>query len=469
MNRSLNIEKAKSMTTVSQIRSDSSMSNRYEDFFQKSEKSSKAQKVSKLNLIISELKKLKIRSSIKSSSFIRLYKRKKRIAQNHSAENENREIAKMTRTNFDVQKYTKTKYNRDAVILLFIFNDRDLNFKIFQEIIDVDMRTTKFLYDMMFSTKKTNYRKKAKSFLNSFNDCFLEKFVSYFQTFLKKFRRDSSTQKDDLQRDLKRLSKSSSQKNYSIKSLLQFFIKERSISASHNWNEKILDRTNNRYRDEDFKYSKLEHFRSKFNDYFFQKKNESRQSRFMYNQDRSKIDDYYSEEYSKIDRFQFSDYKENFYRKNQHEKYQISFRQDRFMNRYSKNSRFAVNSHMQNQRHRQIVDFDFDSAYVFRQNRKLLSINNESSHDYFEKNFRFFSQNSRNQVRTKLRFTNIMLFNSEKHSIAFFIKRFHHIAKLEELDSVLRILSMCFFESVLEWHNSLSRIIRQEMNQNLNI
>jgi hypothetical protein len=81
MNRSLNIEKARSMTTISQIRSDSSMSNRYEDFFQKSKKSSKTQKVSKLNLIISELKKLKTRSSIKSSFFTRLYKRKNKIAQ----------------------------------------------------------------------------------------------------------------------------------------------------------------------------------------------------------------------------------------------------------------------------------------------------------------------------------------------------------------------------------------------------
>ncbi len=120
MNRSLNIEKARSMTAVSQIRSDSSMSNRYEDFFQKSEKSSKVQKVSKLNLIISELKKFKTRSSIKSSSLTRLYKRKERVAQNHSAKNENREITEMTKTNFNVRKYTKTKYNRNAIILLFI-------------------------------------------------------------------------------------------------------------------------------------------------------------------------------------------------------------------------------------------------------------------------------------------------------------------------------------------------------------
>jgi hypothetical protein len=42
MNRSLNIEKARSMTAVSQIRSDFSMSSRYEDFFQKSRKSSRA-------------------------------------------------------------------------------------------------------------------------------------------------------------------------------------------------------------------------------------------------------------------------------------------------------------------------------------------------------------------------------------------------------------------------------------------
>ncbi len=148
------------------------MSSCYENSFQKSKKSSKAQKISKLNLIISELKKFKTRSSIKSSFFTRLYKRKERIAQNHSAKNENREITKMTRTNFNVQRYTKTKYNRDAIILLFIFSDRNLNLKIFQEIIDVDMRTTKFLYDMMFNTKRINYRKKTKSFLNSFNDCF---------------------------------------------------------------------------------------------------------------------------------------------------------------------------------------------------------------------------------------------------------------------------------------------------------
>jgi hypothetical protein len=174
------------------------MSSCYENSFQKSKKSSKAQKISKLNLIISELKKFKTRSSIKNSFFIRLYKRKKRVAQNHSAKNENREIAEMTRMNFNVQKYTKTKYNRNAIILLFIFSDRNLNLKIFQKIIDVDMRTTKFLYDIMFNTKRTNYRKKAKSFLNSFNDYFFEKFVSYFRIFLKKFRRDSSTQKDDL-------------------------------------------------------------------------------------------------------------------------------------------------------------------------------------------------------------------------------------------------------------------------------
>jgi hypothetical protein len=198
MNRSLNIERTRSMTVISQIRNDFSMSNRYEDSFQKSKKSSRIQKISKLNLIISELKKLKTRSSIKNSFFIRLYKKKERIVQNHSEENENREIAEMTRTNFNVQRYKKTKYNRNAIILLFILNDRNLSLKIFQKIIDVDMRTTKFLYDMMFNTKRTNYRKKAKSFLNSFNDCFLEKFVSYFQTFLKKFRRNSSTQKDDL-------------------------------------------------------------------------------------------------------------------------------------------------------------------------------------------------------------------------------------------------------------------------------
>jgi hypothetical protein len=72
----------------------------------------------------------------------------------------------------------------------------------------------------------------------------------------------------------------------------------------------------------------------------------------MYNQDRSKINDYYSKEYSKIDKFQFNNYKENFYRENQHEKYQILSRQNRFINEYNKNFRFAMNLHMQNQKHK---------------------------------------------------------------------------------------------------------------------
>ncbi len=46
---------------------------------------------------------------------------------------------------------------------------------------------------------------------------------------------------------------------------------------------------------------------------------------------------------------------------------------------------------------------------------------------------------------------------------------FKHIAKLKESSSVLRVLLMCFFESVLEWHNSFFRTIRQEMNENLKV
>ena len=43
----------------------------------------------------------------------------------------------------------------------------------------------------------------------------------------------------------------------------------------------------------------------------------------------------------------------------------------------------------------------------------------------------------------KLRFANIMKFDSKKNFAIFFIRRFYHIAEIEEEQVVLRILSMC--------------------------
>jgi hypothetical protein len=62
-----------------------------------------------------------------------------------------------------------------------------------------------------------------------------------------------------------------------------------------------------------------------------------------------------------------------------------------------------------------------------------------------------------------------MIFNSKKYFAMFFIKRFQHIAKLEEQKSIFRILFMCLVEIVLKWHNSLSSTIRQKINSNLRI
>ena len=68
-----------------------------------------------------------------------------------------------------------------------------------------------------------------------------------------------------------------------------------------------------------------------------------------------------------------------------------------------------------------------------------------------------------------LRPTDIMMFDPTRHSAAFFIRRFRHIAELEGSGPILRILPMCLEKDALEWHNGLSSRVRQEMNQDLSI
>jgi hypothetical protein len=69
----------------------------------------------------------------------------------------------------------------------------------------------------------------------------------------------------------------------------------------------------------------------------------------------------------------------------------------------------------------------------------------------------------------KLRPQDVMLFDPEEQSAAFFIRRFQHIAELEDESSVLRVLPMCLKDFALEWHNSLSAIVRHEMNQSTRV
>ena len=70
--------------------------------------------------------------------------------------------------------------------------------------------------------------------------------------------------------------------------------------------------------------------------------------------------------------------------------------------------------------------------------------------------------------RTRLRSIDIMIFDSNKHTITFFIRRFNHIAKIEDERLVLRILLMCLVEErTMKWYNELFNIVRIEINQSL--
>lgn len=63
----------------------------------------------------------------------------------------------------------------------------------------------------------------------------------------------------------------------------------------------------------------------------------------------------------------------------------------------------------------------------------------------------------------RLRFTEVMEFEFEIISVAFFVRRFNHIAEIEGPEAVLCILPMCLKGAALEWHTSLSARVRREM------
>ena len=68
-----------------------------------------------------------------------------------------------------------------------------------------------------------------------------------------------------------------------------------------------------------------------------------------------------------------------------------------------------------------------------------------------------------------LRPADVMMFDPQKQTAAFFIRRFRHIAEIEGSEPVLRVLPMCLEGDALEWHNGLSTRVRQEMNHSLAI
>lgn len=94
--------------------------------------------------------------------------------------------------------------------------------------------------------------------------------------------------------------------------------------------------------------------------------------------------------------------------------------------------------------------YDSNSSFVSKENRRLQFVNLIHDYDYesryFQKNFKEFE----NIKFVRLRFSDVMIFNSKEHFAIFFIKRFQHIAKFEKQKSVLRVLFMCFAEIVLK-------------------
>ena len=118
-----------------------------------------------------------------------------------------------------------------------------------------------------------------------------------------------------------------------------------------------------------------------------------------------------------------------------------------------------------------LKDDRFDN-FVSREFRRLKSLfnrfqlnvlNHYDHHDRFEES----STSIREQRERSLRSQNVMIWNSTKQTINFFIRRFYHIVELENIKVVLRILFMCFKSDILDEHNDLSIKIRFEMNFDL--
>ena len=59
----------------------------------------------------------------------------------------------------------------------------------------------------------------------------------------------------------------------------------------------------------------------------------------------------------------------------------------------------------------------------------------------------------------------MMVFDPDKHAVTFFIPQFHDIAEIDKERAVSRMLPMCLAEGrAMEWHNGLSKAVRQVIN-----
>ena len=98
----------------------------------------------------------------------------------------------------------------------------------------------------------------------------------------------------------------------------------------------------------------------------------------------------------------------------------------------------------------------------FQQQSKLSKFQQQYSNQRQQSHYQFKFFQSR-----ILRVTNVMMFDSIKHSINFFIRCFQQIAKIKDTQSMLRVLSMCLKKNALKWHNDFSSTIQMKMNVDL--
>ena len=152
----------------------------------------------------------------------------------------------------------------------------------------------------------------------------------------------------------------------------------------------------------------------------------------------------------------------------------------RFQSAYEVNSETFANGHAQSSTWRRSES----DAHVSQTEQHFYESSLESFLESFLKSSSKFSpsesssaesisysgQSQSYQIKSvRLKSQEIMKFDFDVNSIVFFIRRFQFITQIKEKAAVLKILFMCLKNSALEWHISLSEIIRTEMQSDLKI
>ena len=91
-----------------------------------------------------------------------------------------------------------------------------------------------------------------------------------------------------------------------------------------------------------------------------------------------------------------------------------------------------------------------NAFYHRSKSKKLNSINFDSRYYYSNQHQMFNFFKSQNYQLRALRFSNVIIFNSIKHTINFFIKRFRQIANLKNVRAIFQILSLYLKNNALK-------------------